>query len=141
MLCLQIKSNSLSGTEYRSGLTDKQLGIQRWFASLTFLQDLNEWDGWGENIEDVHCDGNTCVRYELSAIVYTAAAVAHKMPAYQQVTEGIMYNAIVRMISSRVWQYIELFDDFKSQPSYPDPVAYKNIMYSGHLAQASTVLY
>lgn len=28
-----------------------------------------------------------------------------------------------------------MFKDFREQPSYPDPVAYKNIMYSGHLLQ------
>jgi hypothetical protein len=46
-----------------------------------------------------------------------------------------MHNAILRMIDKKIWQYIEIFDDFVAQPSFPDPVAYKNIMYSGHLAQ------
>ena len=51
-----------------------------------------------------------------------------------------MANAIDRMISKVVWEYIEIFDDFRTQSTYPDPVAYKNIMYSGHLAQVVFIL-
>lgn len=79
--------------------------------------------------------GNTCIRYEIAGLAYAAAVLAYKTPAYTQVTEQILYNSILRMTKKEVWQYVELFDDFKEQPTYPDPVAYKNIMYSGHLAQ------
>lgn len=117
-------------------LTEKQLHIQRWFSSLTFLQQSDScWDGWGDAVNDLNCDGNSCIRYEISGLAYAAAVLASKTPAYTDVSESILYDAIMRMITKPVWQYIELFDDFQSQPSYPDPVAYKNIMYSGHLAQ------
>ncbi len=52
--------HSIDGTSKDPGLTDKQLAIQRWFAALTyFKQDLSNWDGWGDAIDDVNCDGNT----------------------------------------------------------------------------------
>ena len=79
--------------------------------------------------------GNTCIRYEIAGLCYAAAVLAYKTPAYTQIAEATMHNAIHRMIDKIAWQYIELFDDFKAQKTYPDPVAYKNIMYSGHLAQ------
>jgi hypothetical protein len=156
---LFIQSKNLKGIKSIIGLTEKQLAIQRWFAQLTYLpnqidlkkrekerkrqaataaaadDDDDEWKGWGEAVKDIHCDGNTCIRYEISGLFYGVAILATKTPAYRQVTSAIMFNAIERMISKTVWEYIEIFDDFKSQPSYPDPVAYKNIMYSGHLAQ------
>ena len=50
-----------------------------------------------------------------------------------------MHDAILRMIDKRVWLYIEQFSEFRQQRTYPDPVAYKNIMYSGHLAQMITL--
>ena len=136
VVSLRVESNSLSGTESSFELTDKQLSIQRWFSQLTFLnQNVDDWTGWGEVIEDLHCDGNTCIRYEISGLAYAVAAMAHRTPAYSEVVIKILKNCIFRMLSKKVWQYVELFNDFKSQPSYPDPVAYKNIMYSGHLAQ------
>ena len=132
--------NSLYGTEaLQEGLTQKQLAIQRWFAQLTFLQRTDEWSGWGEAVNDIHCDGNTCIRYEISGLAYAVAVLSTKTPAYTQVSDAILYDAIKRMISKNVWQYIEIFDDFVSQPTYPDPVAYKNIMYSGHLAQVGSI--
>jgi hypothetical protein len=134
---LKIKSQSIEGTEPLDyGLSDKQLGIQRYFAELTFLSsDINNWTNWGQSVHDVDCDGNTCIRYEIAGVAYAAALLGMKIPSYQQIAEKIMYNTIHRMFQSIVWQYIELFDDFKDQETYPDPVAYKNIMYSGHLVQ------
>jgi hypothetical protein len=134
---LLISSKSLEGIEsLESGLTDKQLGIQRYFAELTFrAKGLDDWTNWGTSIHDVDCDGNTCIRYEIAGLAYAAGMLGMKMPRYQQISQEIMYNSILRMIQPVVWQYIELFDDFKDQPTYPDPVAYKNIMYSGHLVQ------
>ena len=139
---LYVEERTLKGTEtLKDSLTPKQLAIQRWFSQLTYLQDIDSWDGWGDALNDLDCDGNTCIRYEISSLAYTAAVLGSKTPAYTQLTETIMYNAIMRMIQKPVWQYIELFDDFKDQPTYPDPVIYKNIMYSGHLAQVSQLSY
>lgn len=136
---LKISSKSREGTETISyGLTDKQLGIQRYFAELTYLgdnQNLENWVNWGESIHDVDCDGNTCIRYEIAGLAYAAGVLGMKIPHYHQVSKEMMKNAILRMIQPEVWQYIELFNDFKDQETYPDPVAYKNIMYSGHLVQ------
>jgi hypothetical protein len=134
---LRVVPNSLEGTESFKGiLTDKQLAIQRWFAQLTILQDTNSWIGWGEEVvNDIHCDGNTCVRYEISGLAYAAAILGATMPAYTQLSEQILVASIDKMIERIVWNYVELFNDFQEQPTFPDPVAYKNIMYSGHLAQ------
>jgi hypothetical protein len=133
---LKFAANTLEGTETGEKLTDKQLAIQRWFSDLTYLRaDVNDWAEWGDSVKDIDCDGNTCIRYEIAGLAYAAAILGLKTPAYHQVSEAIMYNSILRMTQQIVWQYVELFDDFKSQSSYPDPVAYKNIMYSGHLVQ------
>ncbi len=67
--------------------------------------------------------------------------LALKTPAYTQLSERIMFDTIQRMTKQIVYQYIELFPNFQEQPSYPDPVAYKNIMYSGHLAQVINLHY
>lgn len=131
---LEIKSSSLEGTETTEGLTDKQLGIQRWFSELTFLNPDN-WDGWGESVQDLDCDGNTCIRYEIAGLAYASSLLSQSTPAYTQIIQLTLNSTIQKMFKKEVWQYIELFDDFISQPTYPDPVAYKNIMYSGHLAQ------
>jgi hypothetical protein len=134
---LKITSKSIEGTEtIENGLTDKQLGIQRYFGELTFLRkDLNNWNNWGEAVKDVDCDGNTCIRYEIAGLAYSAALLGMQLPSYSQVSEAIMFNCIQRMTQQVVYQYIELFDDFKGQSTYPDPVVYKNIMFSGHLLQ------
>jgi hypothetical protein len=133
---LKFTTNTLEGTETGEQLTDKQLAIQRWFSDLTYLRgDVNDWAEWGESVKDIDCDGNTCIRYEIAGLAYAAAILGLKTRSYRQVSEAIMYNSILRMTQQIVWQYVELFDDFKSQSSYPDPVAYKNIMYSGHLVQ------
>lgn len=137
---LVVTPKSIEGTETTSVLTDKQLAIQRWFSQITFLQDLDDWSGWGDVINDVHCDGNWCIRYEIAGLVYGVAAMALKTPAYTQVNEKILFNAIQRMTDKLVYQYIEIFGDFTDQPTFPDPVIYKNIMYSGHLAQVSVLL-
>ena len=137
---LVVTPKSIDGTETSSALTDKQLAIQRWFSQITFLQDLDDWSGWGDVINDVHCDGNWCIRYEIAGLVYGVAALALKTPAYTQVTEKILFNAIQRMTDKLVYQYIEIFDDFTEQSTFPDPVIYKNIMYSGHLAQVRCCL-
>jgi hypothetical protein len=139
---LLVEVNNTLGTEsLPNELTEKQLAIQRWFSQLTFLQNLSDWGGWGNAADDLDCDGNTCIRYEIAGLAYSAAVIAKVTPAYTQVVEDILYNSIVRMTDKRVYQYIELFDDFTSQPTYPDPVAYKNIMYSGHLAQVRPTFY
>ncbi|RYY89091.1 hypothetical protein EON63_01360 [archaeon] len=136
VLCLNFAPHSLAGTETTDFLTDKQLAIQRYFAEITFLNnDIENWDMWGNSADALDCDGNACVRYEIAGLAYASAISAIRTPAYTQVAENTMFNSILRMTQQRVWQYVELFDDFRSQPSYPDPVIYKNIMYSGHLAQ------
>ena len=135
LLALDCLESSFVGTSSIDGISGKQLAIQRWFAQLSYLQNMSSWDGWGDALDDLDCDGNTCIRYEIAGLAYAAAVVAYKTPSYTQVSEAILYNAIQRMIKKEVYQYIELFDDFTSQSTYPDPVAYKNIMYSGHLAQ------
>ena len=143
---LFIYPQSIVGTKsIRSELSSKQLAIQRWFAQLTILQHENyplndiceQWEGWGSisTLDDTTCDGNNCIRYEISGLSYAVAALAYQTPAYTELSEEILYNAIQRMLCKRTWEYIKVFQDFVDQPTYPDPVAYKNIMYSGHLAQ------
>jgi hypothetical protein len=128
---LNFKPRSREGTQFsKYNVSEKQLAILRYFAEQTFLNP--DWDGWWI---DSNQDSNAALRYQLSGIAYAAAVLAANTPAYSQPYEEIMLNCIRRLLDVKIWRYIEEFEDFTSQGTFPDPVAYKNIMYSGHLAQ------
>ncbi|MEW5945947.1 MAG: hypothetical protein AB1742_07080 [bacterium] len=128
---LDVKEKSLEGTENAAGLTDKQLAIQRWFAELTFLNEGGDgWEGWYVHENQL---GLESIRYSLAFLGYAAAAMAYKTPAYREATARILDDSVRRMVEKRVWDFIEVY--WKDDPHFPDPVAWENIMYSGHLAQ------
>lgn len=109
------------------------------------------WQGW---YKTANRDGNSALRYTIAHFGYTAAVSAKvyleraasnntKTKSDDlKLSSGVrsmailsLRGAIERMIDTRVWSYIEEFEEFIQQPTFPDPVIYKNIMYSGHLAQ------
>jgi len=128
---LDVKVKDPAGTENADGLTDKQLAIQRWFAELTFLN--TKGDGWNMWYRDDKQLGLDSYRYSLAFMAYAAGAMVYKTPAYTEVTEKILDDSFQRMIDRRVWDFIKVYWD--DDPHFPDPVAYENIMYSGHVAQ------
>ena len=139
---LNITPNDLAGTEnLKLELTDKQLAIQKHLSWLTILQPNNNppadnstkfsWHGWDSNYNNNQTD-MTSVRYPLAFIGYALAALVYKTPAYTELAVAILDNVIQRLLEKHQYEYIELYWSHIS--TFPDPVAYENIMYSGHLA-------
>jgi hypothetical protein len=130
--CYEIPVKSVEGTQNDpDGLTIKQAAIQRWLAGMTYLDRSGDgWNGWYIDPKQL---GLESTRYSLAFIGYAAAGMAYKTPAYREVSAAILDDVISRLLEKRTWQYIETY--WKNDPHFPDPVAYENIMYSGHLAQ------
>ncbi len=134
---LNIREKDTAGTEHPTeGLTDKQLAIQRWFAEMTYLnKGPDKWDGWYYDPRQL---GNNSVRYSLTFLGSAAAAMQYKTPAYREVNINILRDTIDKFLDIKTWKYIETY--WSKEPTFPDPVAYENVMYSGYLAQV-IVLY
>ncbi len=137
---LNIILNNLDGTESLNlEITDKQLGLQKFLAWLTLLQTGNKqndttqfgWLGWDSNYNNNQTD-MTSVRYPLAFIGYSIAAMVYKTPAYRELSVKIIDNVIRRLIEQHQYEYIKLY--WSHIDTFPDPIAYENIMYSGHLA-------
>ena len=129
---LEVKVGAVEGTEFHDdGLTDKQLAIQRWFAYLTYLNDGDDgWNGWYTHTDQLGLDS---YRYSLAFMGYAVGAMGHRTPAYTEVTEKILDDAIQKLIEKKTWDYVKTY--WEDEPTFPDPVAWENIMYSGHLMQ------
>ena len=139
---LNIVPNHLNGTEnLAQELTDKQLGLQKYLAWLTVLQPQTSqhlanstkfgWQGWSSNYNNNQTD-MTSVRYPLAFIGYALAALVYKTPAYRELSVSILDNVIQRLIEQHQYEYIQFY--WSHLETFPDPIAYENIMYSGHLA-------
>ena len=121
-----------SGSDWRAGLTDRELMIQRWFSQLTFLQDgsRNPWPEWHDDGAQL---GTTSLRYQLAFAGYGCAALAAKTPAYRELVQGQLGELCERMLDVRVWAYVPHYWIYGDDP--PDPCRYENVMYTGHLTQ------
>jgi hypothetical protein len=136
---LNVVPNSLKGTETLNlRVTDKQLAIQKYLASLTIFQSKSEhnqtmfgWKGWEANYNNDQKDMYS-VRYPLAFIGYSIAAMAYKTPIYRELSANILDNVIQRLLEKHQYEYIQ--DYWSHLSTFPDPVANENIMYSGHLA-------
>jgi hypothetical protein len=142
-----ITANDLLGTEFlEHELTDKQLGIQKYLAWLTILQDGDReqengrsfdeatrfgWKGW-ESVYYTDQKYLNSVRYPLAFVGYTFSILAYKTPSYRELAAKVLDNCIRRLIERHQYMYIE--DYWKKQKTFPDPIAHENIMYSAHLA-------
>lgn len=127
----RIEEKTIAGTESLEHMTDKQLAIQRWFAYMTFLN--NGEDGWKDWFNDEKQLGLDSYRYSLAFMAYASGAMVYKTPAYRELTAKILDDSIQKLIEKKVWDFIKVYWD--EEPTYPDPVAWENIMYSGHLMQ------
>lgn len=120
-------------------LTEKDLKMIRYLSYLTYLQTTSTnltWNGWEKNFDGPQL-GLDSIRYPLAHMGYTAAALAYRTPNYRELTLNILHDAIKRMLTIKVWGYIDQY--WSKYPTFPDPVYHENIMYSGHLLQLITL--
>ncbi len=119
---------------------EKELGQLLWVLKLAD-QDIADFS----NFQSVDEQGISACRYSVAFSAYFLAVEQyHKFPAWQENIKPAYDRLINRMIEKRIWQYWEhespgvtKFEPNMDRP-YPamkDPVAYRNIMYSGHLGQ------
>lgn len=119
---------------------EKEFGQLRWVLKLAD-QDITDFS----NFQSVDEQGVSACRYSVAFSAYFLAAEQyHKFPAWQETIKTAHDRLLARMIEKRIWQYWEhespgvtKFEPNMDRP-YPamkDPVACRNIMYSGHLGQ------
>jgi len=119
---------------------EKELGQLRWVLKLA--------DKPIDDFKDIHSldqVGITASRYTLAFSVYFLAAEQyHKMPAWTEAIQPGMDRLIRKMLAKPVWEYwatdskgVPKFEPLMDHPyqASEDPIAYRNIMYSGHLSQ------
>jgi hypothetical protein len=92
---------------------------------------------------DVTQEGDDAYRYQLAYMAYTLALTQyHRTPAYRELWRGTMRALIEKMLCIDVWGYWELASKgghvmdpglVELAKGWADPVARKNVMYSGHL--------
>ena len=73
------------------------------------------------------------IRYQAAFAAYAAAALGMRTPAYPALTGRILESLIDHVIDRGSWGYIGTY--WKKQPTFPDPCAYENVMFTGHLLQ------
>lgn len=117
--------------EAYSALTEKDLKIQRYFGELTVL--TKKSDAFDNFYFEKGQLALKSYRYQLAFMGYAVAAAAAKTPAYREPYQKTLKKIIEMMLDRRTWDFVETY--WKNLPTFPDPVIYENIMYSGHLAQ------
>lgn len=117
---------------WQPGLTDRELAMQRWLSSLTFLADreATPWPEWHDDGDQL---GVTALRYQIAFAGYGCAAMAGKTPAYHELVQEQLGDLCQRQIDVRTWYYVTKY--WKYADDLPDPCEYENVMYTGHLAQ------
>ena len=119
---------------------EKEWGQLLWVLKLA-NQELDDFS----NFQSVDEQGVSACRYTIAFSAYFLAAEQyHKFPAWREEIQKASDRLIQRLLQKRVWEYWERespgvtkFEPKEDRP-YPaakDPVAYRNIMYSGHLSQ------
>jgi hypothetical protein len=119
---------------------NEELGQLRWVLKLANepIEDFKDMN----SLDQV---GITASRYTLAFSVYFLAAEQyHKLPAWDGAIKPGMDRIIQKMFQRPVWEYwsrdsagVTKFEPLMNQPYAPfsDPIAYRNIMYSGHVSQ------
>lgn len=117
---------------WQPGLTDRELAMQRWLSSLTFLADreATPWPEWHDDGDQL---GVTALRYQIAFAGYGCAAMAGKTPAYHELVQEQLGDLCQRQIDVRTWYYVTKY--WKYADDLPDPCEYENVMYTGHLTQ------
>jgi len=142
---LDVVENSIEGTRSEmDGFSQKQLAMIRYFSHLTFMTETDEdpWKPWEVDGKLPNGGGGEAgdtpfgdLRYQLSHVAYSAGIAAQRTPAYTEVAEQILKSASRRMLLPLVWAYTPDLYPKDDTNGGSDPISWKNIMYSGHLAQ------
>ena len=119
-----------------------EMGMFRWYLSASddALDDFSKIKSWDE-VQAYQ----SSYRYSIAFMTYFFALEQyHKLPAWREYIQPRMDRLILKMLRKEVWQYwairskgVSLIEPLLNTP-YPeehDPIAKKNIMYSGHLGQ------
>jgi hypothetical protein len=119
-----------------------EMGMFRWYLSASDdpLDDFTKIKSW-----DVDQAYQSSYRYSIAFMTYFFALEQyHKLPAWREYIQPHMDRLILKMLQKEVWQYwalrskgVSIIEPLLNTP-YPeehDPIAKKNIMYSGHLGQ------
>jgi hypothetical protein len=117
---------------WQTGLTDRELAIQRWFSSFMFQADRQQTP-WAEWYDDNDQLGVTSLRYQIAFAGYGCAAMAAKTPAYHEVVGKQLDDLCQRLIDVRTWFYVTKYWGKQYGDGFPDPCQYENVMYTGHL--------
>jgi hypothetical protein len=117
-------------TAEATGLTDRELAMQRWFSQLTFMQERGpaQWPEWHDSGEQFSL---TSLRYQIAFAAYGCAAMAAQTPAYRELVERQLRDMSERLCDTRIWSYSAKY--WKYGDDAPDPCKYENVMYTGHL--------
>ena len=121
-----------STPDWKAGLTDRELAIQRWFSSFTCQEDRHKTP-WAEWFDDREQLGILSLRYQIAFAGYGCAAMAAQTPAYHELIQKQLDDLCQRLIDVRTWQYVTRYWNYKKDS--PDPCLYENVMYTGHLTQ------
>ena len=117
----------------------KEWGQLLWLLRITD-QPISDFS----NFQQVNATGNSACRYTLGfGSYFLGAEQYHKFPAWQEDIKKAYDRSIQKMMQKPVWDYwakesagIPVYEPLMNRPyaSVSDPIAYRNIMYSGHLA-------
>ena len=117
-------------------LTCDELGYLRWIERVTWRTPRERWnEHWQIGGRQL---GPSSIRYQAAFAGYASAAIAMRTPAYTGRTRRILESCLEHLIDRRAWAYVETY--WRDRPTFPDPVAHENIMYSGHLLQLLVLL-
>jgi len=102
----------------------------RYISSVTWQLPRTEWTNtW--RMGGARQVSVSSIRYHAAFAGYPAAVAGMHTPVYPELTAAIMRSAIDHLLDRFTWHYVEYY--WKDVPSFPDPVKFENIMYSGHL--------
>lgn len=112
-------------------LTGEEIAFQRWLSSVSWELPRERWkEQWNVGGRQY---GLYSIRYQAAFAAYAAAALGMRTPAYPALTGRILESLIDHVIDRGSWGYIGTY--WKNQPTYPDPCAFENVMFTGHLLQ------
>lgn len=136
---LAAKKTAIDPNAYPA-ISDEELGQLKWVLKLANepLEDFADMN----SLDQV---GITASRYTLAFTTYFLAAEQyHKLSAWDEAIKPAMDRVIQKMFLKPVWEYwshdsagVPKFEPLMDKPYAPfsDPIAYRNIMYSGHVSQ------
>jgi hypothetical protein len=144
---LIVQEKSVEGTEVQpDGFSQKQLAMLRNFAHQTFMteQDEDPWKPWYVDGKLPGDDGGGTafgdLRYQMSHVAYATGIAAQRIFAYTEIHAKILKSVSRRMLENKVWKYAANLYPKDKTNSGSDPLRFKNIMYSAHLAKVMALL-